>query len=108
MTDIGATLREARMRRRIDITEVESATKIRAKYLRAMEDEEWSVLPGPTYVRSFLRHFDLDPVRRRLAEVAEARKQDRNVRPEEVEAIDALVAAEAAEAPGSAGSGGAR
>jgi cytoskeleton protein RodZ len=57
MTDIGATLREARMRRRIDITEVESATKIRAKYLRAMEDEEWSVLPGPTYVRSFLRTY---------------------------------------------------
>ncbi len=47
------------------------------------------------YVRSFLRHFDLDPVRRRLAEVAEARKRDRNVRPEEIEAIDALVAAEA-------------
>jgi helix-turn-helix protein len=57
MTDIGATLREARMRARIDITEVESATKIRTKYLRAMEDEEWGLLPGPTFVKSFLRTY---------------------------------------------------
>src|SRR3954447_25419329 len=57
MTDIGATLREARMRRRLDITEVEQATKIRAKYLRAMEDEEWELLPGPTFVKTFLRTY---------------------------------------------------
>jgi cytoskeleton protein RodZ len=57
MTDIGATLREARMRARIDINEVEQATKIRAKYLRAMEDEEWGVLPGSTYVKGFLRTY---------------------------------------------------
>jgi cytoskeleton protein RodZ len=57
MTDIGATLREARMRAHIDITDVEQATKIRAKYLRAMEDEEWTVLPGATYVKGFLRTY---------------------------------------------------
>jgi cytoskeleton protein RodZ len=57
MTDIGATLREARLRSRIDITEVEQATKIRTKYLRAMEDEEWGLLPGPTFVKSFLRTY---------------------------------------------------
>lgn len=57
MTDIGATLREARLRARIDITEVEQATKIRTKYLRAMEDEEWGLLPGPTFVKSFLRTY---------------------------------------------------
>jgi len=34
------------MRARIDITEVETRTKIRAKYLRAMENEEWDLLPG--------------------------------------------------------------
>jgi cytoskeleton protein RodZ len=45
------------MRRRLDIIEVERATKIRAKYLRAMEDEEWSLLPGPTFVKSFLRTY---------------------------------------------------
>src|SRR5436309_11946541 len=57
MPDIGATLREARMRARIDISEVEAVTKIRAKYLRALENEEWDLLPGPTYVKSFLRTY---------------------------------------------------
>lgn len=57
MPDIGTTLREARMRQRIDISDVESATKIRAKYLRALENEEWDLLPGPTFVKSFLRTY---------------------------------------------------
>src|SRR5215469_15554018 len=57
MADIGSTLREARMRARIDITEVEAATKIRAKYLRAIENEEWDLLPGPIYVKSFLKTY---------------------------------------------------
>lgn len=45
------------MRARIDITEVETATKIRAKYLRALENEEWDLLPGPVYIKSFLRTY---------------------------------------------------
>lgn len=45
------------MRARIDITEVEARTKIRAKYLRAIENEEWDLLPGPVYVKSFLRTY---------------------------------------------------
>ncbi len=57
MPEIGSTLREARMRARIDITEVEQATKIRAKYLRALENEEWSLLPGSTFIKSFLREY---------------------------------------------------
>lgn len=57
MAGIGETLRETRMRRRIDMTEVETATKIRAKYLRALENEEWAALPGPTFVKSFLRTY---------------------------------------------------
>src|SRR5687767_15589314 len=65
MPEIGETLREARMRRRIDMTEVETATKIRGKYLRALENEEWDLLPGPTFVKTFLRtyaeYLGLDP-----------------------------------------------
>ena len=65
MAEIGEMLREARMRRRIDMTEVESATKIRGKYLRALENEEWDLLPGPTFVKTFLRtyaeYLGLDP-----------------------------------------------
>jgi len=45
------------MRARIDISELEAETKIRAKYLRALENEEWDLLPGPTYVKSFLRSY---------------------------------------------------
>jgi cytoskeleton protein RodZ len=57
MADIGTTLREARMRAHIDMSEVEARTKIRAKYLRAIENEEWDLLPGPVYVKSFLRTY---------------------------------------------------
>ena len=57
MAEIGETLREARMRRRVDMTEVETATKIRGKYLRALENEEWDLLPGPTFVKTFLRTY---------------------------------------------------
>jgi hypothetical protein len=45
------------MRARIDISELEAETKIRAKYLRALENEEFDLLPGPTYVKSFLRSY---------------------------------------------------
>jgi cytoskeletal protein RodZ len=57
MPEIGATLREARMRARVDVSEIEAKTKIRAKYLRALENEEWGLLPGPTFVKSFLRTY---------------------------------------------------
>ena len=45
------------MRGRISIDEVETHTKIRARYLRAIENEEWDLLPGPVYVKSFLRTY---------------------------------------------------
>ena len=52
------------MRQKIDVAEVEAATKIRAKYLRALENEEFGLLPGPTFVKTFLRtyaeHLGLD------------------------------------------------
>jgi cytoskeleton protein RodZ len=65
MPGIGQTLREARMRQRLDIADVEQSTKIRAKYLRALENEEFGMLPGPTFVKTFLRTYaeqlGLDP-----------------------------------------------
>ncbi|HEX6228175.1 MAG TPA: helix-turn-helix domain-containing protein [Solirubrobacterales bacterium] len=56
-TGIGTTLREARNRRKIELPEVEAAIKIRTRYLRAMENEEWGVLPGGAYTRSFIRTY---------------------------------------------------
>lgn len=54
---VGATLREARNRRRIDLSQVEAATKIRVRYLRAIENEEWELLPGDAYARAFVRAY---------------------------------------------------
>src|SRR5436190_20072433 len=55
------------MRQRLDIADVEARTKIRAKYLRALENEEFGMLPGSTFVRTFLRTYaellGLDPQR---------------------------------------------
>ncbi len=56
-TGIGTTLRDARNRRKIDLSEVEDATKIRIRFLRAIENEEWDVLPGEIYTRAFIRTY---------------------------------------------------
>ena len=57
MFEIGNSLREARLRRGIDFAQAELATKIRGKYLRALEDEQFELLPAQTYVKGFLRTY---------------------------------------------------
>ena len=57
MFEIGNSLREARLRQQLDFPEVEQATKIRARYLRALEDEQFDTLPAETYVKGFLRAY---------------------------------------------------
>jgi cytoskeleton protein RodZ len=63
--EIGATLREARVRKRLTLQQAEDDTKIRVKYLQAMENEEFDALPGATYAKGFLRgyatYLGLDP-----------------------------------------------
>jgi hypothetical protein len=63
-TGIGPTLREARNRRKLDLSQVEAAIKIRVRYLQAIENEEWDALPGGAYTRGFIRtyanHLGLD------------------------------------------------
>lgn len=54
---IGAILRETRNRREIELAEVEVTTRIRLRYLRAIENEEWDVLPGGVYTRGFIRTY---------------------------------------------------
>lgn len=56
-TSIGPTLREARGRRNLDLAEVEAAIKVRVRFLRAIENEEWDALPGGAYTRSFIRTY---------------------------------------------------
>jgi cytoskeleton protein RodZ len=57
MFEIGNSLREARLRQGLDFPEIEQATKVRPKYLRALEDEQFDILPGQTYVKGFLRSY---------------------------------------------------
>src|SRR5437868_11049274 len=57
MFEIGTSLREARLRKQVDIVQAEQGTKIRAKYLRALEDEQFELLPAQTYVKGFLRSY---------------------------------------------------
>lgn len=65
MFEIGNILRETRLQRRIDLVEAEQDTKIRSKYLGALESEDFDVLPGSVYARGFLRtyarYLGLDP-----------------------------------------------
>jgi cytoskeletal protein RodZ len=65
MFEIGSTLREARVRRKLTLQQVEEDTKIRVKYVQAMENEDFDVIPSPTYVKGFLRTYSeylgLDP-----------------------------------------------
>jgi cytoskeleton protein RodZ len=55
--EIGNRLREARLRQGLDFPEIEQRTKIRGKYLRALEEEQFDLLPGQTYVKGFLRSY---------------------------------------------------
>jgi cytoskeleton protein RodZ len=55
--EIGNSLREARLRQGLEFPEIEQRTKIRGKYLRALEEEQFDLLPGQTYVKGFLRSY---------------------------------------------------
>ena len=57
MFEIGNSLREARLRQGHELADVERVIKIRPKYLRALEEETFDVLPAQTYVKGFLRTY---------------------------------------------------
>ncbi len=54
---VGNKLRDARARRRLSLQEAEGVTKIRVRYLRAIENEDWDQLPGDIYARAFIRTY---------------------------------------------------
>ena len=57
MFEIGSSLREARERRGLSYADVELGTKVRSRYIKALEDERFDILPGPTYTKGFLRAY---------------------------------------------------
>jgi cytoskeleton protein RodZ len=57
MFALGSSLKEARLRNGLDLAAAAEATKIRSRHLQALEDEQFDVLPGQTYVRGFLKTY---------------------------------------------------
>ena len=51
---LGEKLRRARKRLGVDLVEAELATKVRAKYLEALENGDFELLPNEIYVKGFL------------------------------------------------------
>ena len=57
MFDLGSSLRDARERKQLTFADMEQLTRVRTKYLRAIEEDDFATLPGPTYVKGFLRVY---------------------------------------------------
>ncbi|WP_138493914.1 helix-turn-helix domain-containing protein [Paenibacillus pinistramenti] len=57
MSDLGQQLREARMARGLSLDDVQEMTKIRKRYLEAIEAGDYKVLPGSFYVRAFIKTY---------------------------------------------------
>ncbi len=57
MFQIGDSLREARTRRGLSPADVHKAIRIRERYLTALEEERWAMLPGEAYTKGFLRTY---------------------------------------------------
>ncbi len=94
MGEVGARLRDERERRGIGIDEIEAETRIRAKFLLAIEEERFDTLPGPAYVRAFVRDYaeqlGLDP---------QSFVNDLNSRPELVEDVVVVPPRQVADVP---------
>ena len=57
MFAIGDSLREARTRRGLSAADVQKGIRIRERYLTALEEERWELLPGDAYTKGFLRTY---------------------------------------------------
>ncbi|HOR00247.1 MAG TPA: DUF4115 domain-containing protein [Anaerolineae bacterium] len=59
MGELGERLRQAREAKGLTLEQVEEITKIRRRYLQALEEEDFGQLPGEVFVRGFLRNYAL-------------------------------------------------
>ncbi len=57
MKTVGEILKEARREQNLTLEEAESETKIRQKYLEALEDNDWQKLPSLTYTKGFIKNY---------------------------------------------------
>jgi cytoskeletal protein RodZ len=54
---IGDRLKRARTRKKITVAQVEEATKIRAKFILALESDSWEQIPSEVYGRGYLERY---------------------------------------------------
>ncbi len=59
MVSVGAILREAREKKKITIEDAARATKIKNDLIEALENDDYEKLPSPTYVKGFLKIFNI-------------------------------------------------
>lgn len=57
MSDLGQLLKKARTQKGISLDELQELTKIRKRYLEAIEDGNYKILPGNFYVRAFIKSY---------------------------------------------------
>ncbi|MBY9081954.1 helix-turn-helix domain-containing protein [Paenibacillus sp. HN-1] len=57
MSELGRQLKEARLQKGMSLDDVQEVTKIRKKYLEAIEAGDYKVLPGSFYVRAFIKTY---------------------------------------------------
>ena len=57
MFEIGSSLREARERQKLELSKIERETRIRSRYLQALEEERFDRPPAPAYAKGFLRTY---------------------------------------------------
>ncbi|QKE72987.1 helix-turn-helix domain-containing protein [Arthrobacter citreus] len=57
MTEIGKYLKEAREAKGLSIDDVQELTKIQKRYLEAIEEGNYEILPGQFYVRAFIKQY---------------------------------------------------
>lgn len=57
MSELGQQLKEARLQKGLSLDDVQEMTKIRKRYLEAIETGDYKVLPGSFYVRAFIKTY---------------------------------------------------
>lgn len=57
VSDLGQKLKEARLAKGLSLNDVQELTKIRKRYLEAIEAGDYKVLPGSFYVRAFIKTY---------------------------------------------------
>lgn len=57
MENVGEILKKRRLEKKVTLEEVEKGIKIRTKFLKALEEDDYRKLPSATYIRGFIKNY---------------------------------------------------